>query len=412
MQPGEAHRRRKSLKEGACFKATRVECYRVEGEHLTVMADEIHAVVDPTDDFFASSLPSLLPNSKIRKTIHRKSRASCEERKIMEASSFTITPPPDKYLGLYKTSNRSTIVDVAKGTRRTAYFPPMAVSSNAVFRETSAVEVIFGLDPTVGHPWVSPMALRHIRCTREEIVDPGLPPPGSPLSVRTGDQQQGNAPYIESVGSVDFQEGNAGYINAAINKVKVEDVQEAQKKRIVKMLLKGDIYGLPGSEGTRWSNFREWAKNQHPVLSMFMAHELHPFSKTERFSVMMCYLCWAFFITVLFEMGNSKNLTICNAQCNHTYSGTLTNGGQEESICGEESGINEGQISLDEYNAACDRVMPWFLMSFIIAAFTVPYRQVQQLKTTMFISVRFYGSPPNFSLTKSLVLKPAPGRIS
>ena len=34
---------------------------------------------------------------------------------------------------------------------------------------------------------------------------------------------------------------------------------------------------------------------------MFMAHELHPFSKTERFSVMMCYLCWAFFITVVFE---------------------------------------------------------------------------------------------------------------
>lgn len=51
----------------------------------------------------------------------------------------------------------------------------------------------------------------------------------------------------------------------------------------------------------RWTNFREWAKNQHPVLSMFFAHELHPFSRTERMSVMMCYLCWAFFITVVFE---------------------------------------------------------------------------------------------------------------
>lgn len=51
----------------------------------------------------------------------------------------------------------------------------------------------------------------------------------------------------------------------------------------------------------KWSNFREWAKNQHPVLSMFMAHELHPFSKTERFSVMLCYLCWAFFITAVIE---------------------------------------------------------------------------------------------------------------
>lgn len=30
----------------------------------------------------------------------------------------------------------------------------------------------------------------------------------------------------------------------------LEQLQEAQKNRIVQMLLKGDIYGLPGSEGT------------------------------------------------------------------------------------------------------------------------------------------------------------------
>lgn len=51
----------------------------------------------------------------------------------------------------------------------------------------------------------------------------------------------------------------------------------------------------------KWGNFREWAKNQHPVLSMWMAHELHPFTRAERLSVLLCYLCWAFFITVMFE---------------------------------------------------------------------------------------------------------------
>lgn len=51
----------------------------------------------------------------------------------------------------------------------------------------------------------------------------------------------------------------------------------------------------------KWSNFREWAKNQHPILSMCMAHELHPFSRMERFSVTIFYLCWAFFITTLFQ---------------------------------------------------------------------------------------------------------------
>lgn len=34
---------------------------------------------------------------------------------------------------------------------------------------------------------------------------------------------------------------------------------------------------------------------------MFFAHELHPFSRTERLSVLLCYLCWAFFITCIFE---------------------------------------------------------------------------------------------------------------
>lgn len=62
-----------------------------------------------------------------------------------------------------------------------------------------------------------------------------------------------------------------------------------------------NAFAWPLKRDKKWGNFREWAKNQHPVLSMWMAHELHPFTRAERLSVLLCYLCWAFFITVIFE---------------------------------------------------------------------------------------------------------------
>ncbi|CAM9144310.1 unnamed protein product [Ectocarpus sp. 4 AP-2014] len=194
-------------------------------------------------------------------------------------------------------------------------------------------------------------------------VSPNLPP-GSPLTIRSKDA------------------ANPGQWSAASGDVDVGDVVEAQRRHIVFMLLKGKIYGLPGSQGTRWSNFREWAKNQHPVLSMFLAHELHPFSRTERLSVMMCYLCWAFFITVVFEYGNKDEVAICNAGCNNTYSGGVSGEYRSEQICGRGSGSNEDAISAEEYDSNCDGVTPWWVLSFLIAAATVPYSTILKFLAT------------------------------
>ncbi|CAM9562723.1 unnamed protein product, partial [Hapterophycus canaliculatus] len=189
-------------------------------------------------------------------------------------------------------------------------------------------------------------------------VDPALPP-GSPLRFRGRD--------------------NA---NATDGGVDVADVVEAQKRRIVSMLLKGKIYGLPGTDGTRWGNFREWAKNQHPVLSMCFAHELHPFTKSERLSVMMCYLCWAFFITVVFEMTNSEEVAICSPGCNNVYTGRVPGEESEAEVCGPDSGANEDQISLEEYEYNCDNILPWWVLSFFIAAVTVPYSTILKFLAT------------------------------
>ncbi|CAM9166200.1 unnamed protein product [Scytosiphon promiscuus] len=150
--------------------------------------------------------------------------------------------------------------------------------------------------------------------------------------------------------------------------------------RIVKMLLHGNTYGLPGSDGKlrKWGNFREWAKNQHPVLSMFFAHELHPFSRSERFSVLLCYLSWAFFITCVFEQQmNHDNQEICDEGCDNAY----TDGGTQK-VCGSGSGENSHVVFFNDYNSACEGVLPWYLLSFTIAACTVPYSTVLKVLAT------------------------------
>eukprot|EP00903_Cladosiphon_okamuranus_P005760 g5711.t1 len=195
-------------------------------------------------------------------------------------------------------------------------------------------------------------------------INPGsaLPPPGSPLRIRNK----------EDAGQWDANNGD----------VEVGDVIEAQRLRIVFMLLKGNIYGLPGSDGTRWGNFREWAKNQHPVLSMFFAHELHPFSKSERLSVMLCYLCWAFFITIVFEGINVDYSEVCDAGCNNVYRGTLPGESSRQYICGPLSGSNEDQVSWTEYQWNCDQITPWWVLSFLIALCTVPYSTILKFLAT------------------------------
>ncbi|CAM9482562.1 unnamed protein product [Ectocarpus sp. 12 AP-2014] len=180
-----------------------------------------------------------------------------------------------------------------------------------------------------------------------------------------------------------FQETNAGSppvgYDGSVDPVSKE-VVEAQQNRIVQMLLQGKTYGLPGSDGKMWSNFREWAKNQHPVLSMCFAHELHPFSRTERLSVLLCYLCWAFLITCVFEQQmNHDNQEICDGGCENTN----THHSTLEEMCGSGSSDNSQKVvSVEDYSNACDDIMPWYVLSFTIAACTVPYSTVLKVLAT------------------------------
>lgn len=47
-------------------------------------------------------------------------------------------------------------------------------------------------------------------------------------------------------------------------------------------------YGFPGTNGTMSSNYVQFVYNFHPLISIFTAHPLHPFTRKERFVVFVC----------------------------------------------------------------------------------------------------------------------------
>lgn len=49
------------------------------------------------------------------------------------------------------------------------------------------------------------------------------------------------------------------------------------------------MYGLPFTNGTKRSCYARFVANNHPVLSIFLADEQHPFSRNERLIVNFCY---------------------------------------------------------------------------------------------------------------------------
>jgi hypothetical protein len=60
------------------------------------------------------------------------------------------------------------------------------------------------------------------------------------------------------------------------------------------------VYGYPYTYGGRLSNFRYYIQYNHPVLSIYFVHPLHPFTRRQRFIVFLCSLsfavCFAFIL--------------------------------------------------------------------------------------------------------------------
>lgn len=138
-----------------CFKASRVECVRDKTGAVEVKAEEIMRVVGHDE-----ALTEPCVNMDIKHV--RRQPSYFERRKFYTASSLKIEPPR-QHLVTTISENGTNIVDVRKGPLEATRFPPMICVHGIGYRETNAAEAIFGVDPSVGHTWVTPVALGFIK---------------------------------------------------------------------------------------------------------------------------------------------------------------------------------------------------------------------------------------------------------
>ena len=73
------------------------------------------------------------------------------------------------------------------------------------------------------------------------------------------------------------------------------------------MLVGGGHYGLPGTNGTLFSNYFARLKNEHSVISMFAANLASPFDHHERAIFLFCSLSYVFFVTICLSTLSVKN---------------------------------------------------------------------------------------------------------
>lgn len=132
---------------------------------MDITAEEIHIVVDH-DSRDAAPLIDMDPGRYNRK------HHSYERRKIKTACSFQVYTPL-RQLMYRKTENGSKVVDVDEVPLHTKYFPPMTFSQGIGYHETNVAEVLFGLDPGIENPWVTPVAVAHIESVQKEVLDAG-----------------------------------------------------------------------------------------------------------------------------------------------------------------------------------------------------------------------------------------------
>lgn len=69
-------------------------------------------------------------------------------------------------------------------------------------------------------------------------------------------------------------------------------LRERENIETVRLLMRGMpipcTYGFPGTDGTIFSNYTQFIKQFHPLISVWTAHPLHPFSRKERAVVFVC----------------------------------------------------------------------------------------------------------------------------
>ena len=142
-------------------------------------------------------------------------------------------------------------------------------------------------------------------------------------------------------------------------------LSDQDEDRIIRFLYKQKVYGFPRSNGGYLSNFWHYFKNDHPLFSICLCHQLNPYTKRNRAIVYFCVTSMAYCLTVgLMETDYIMDNNVCRAGCDVTSS-------DSNGKCACSGGMNDGK-SCSSFNYICDYISP-IAVGALCGAFVVVY---------------------------------------
>ncbi|KAG5192317.1 hypothetical protein JKP88DRAFT_250856 [Tribonema minus] len=144
------------------------------------------------------------------------------------------------------------------------------------------------------------------------------------------------------------------------------DIKAAQEKRVRLFFAAGGAYGAPGTTGALVSNYMHMFCNTHPILSLMVAHPMHPLSRLERVMLLVCNMSWVFLVVTLLERWQAQ----CASDC--AMGICADNNG---SVCAASSCVPGADMRTSGAEA-CDAIMPTWVPSLIAAGLTAPYGMI------------------------------------
>ena len=74
---------------------------------------------------------------------------------------------------------------------------------------------------------------------------------------------------------------------------KIVAVDETDEKAVIRFLVSKRVFGYPNSNGSVISNYAFFVRNNHPLISIFLATKNHPYSMKKRLIVFVCIISFA-----------------------------------------------------------------------------------------------------------------------
>jgi hypothetical protein len=148
------------------------------------------------------------------------------------------------------------------------------------------------------------------------------------------------------------------------------DENEADSNTLIRFLLSERVYGFPSTSGSVLSNYWQFIRNNHPLLSICLMHTKNPFPRKKRVIVFICTFSFSIFLTFLL-MEKAKLIpwvSTCQSGCNQHLGNNrflsgfffeiqnLSNENSTSSANGDSyvcmGGSNDG-MKYSEYNKQC-----------------------------------------------------------